>query len=202
MKALALLVSIVLIVFALSPLGCSGATAGSIYDYHGDTYDGGGGSSSNQTPSGQVDAALCAVQGHASVSGSLSGTSLAAKDAIEAFDPTEAKFTLLITDYANACAAGGLHASSNVVAIEYDHTFLSAGTYDIGKTQGLSISYVRYDSSCRPSATLAAQSGSVTFDRTDDCGSAGSFDLVFGGSHVTASFTASVCVLPNGPSCQ
>ncbi len=183
-------------------LGCSGAGTESIYDFHGPKYDAGGGSSPNETPSGEVDAAVCAVQGGASVSGSLGGTTLAAKDAIEAFDPTEAKFMLLITDFANACAAGGLRASSNVVSIVYEHTFLSAGTYDLTKTAGLSVSYVHYDSTCTASKSQPAQSGTITFARTDDCGSAGKFDLVFGGTHVTGSFTASVCVLPDGPSCK
>lgn len=190
-----------LLLAAMFPLGCSGNATESIYDFHGDKYDGGGGSSSpNQTPQGEVDAAVCAVQGNASVTGAFAGGALAAKDAIEAFDPTEAKFTLVITDYANACSLGGaIHAGSSVVRIVYAHTFLSAGSYDLTKTTGLSVTYVHYDSTCAAAQTETAQSGSITFDRADDCGGAGSFDLVFGGTHVKATFTASVCELPDGP---
>ena len=193
-----------LVLAALAPLGCaSAANDQSIFNYHGDTYDGGGGSSpSSPDPTSSertIDAAACVVQGQASVSGSLAGTTLAAKDAVEIFDPMKGRFTILITDYANACSLGhGIHAGSNVVSIVYDHSSLGSGTSDITKTEGLKITYVHYDSTCKATQSEAAQSGTITFDTADDCGSAGSFDLVFGADHVKASFTASVCLVGSG----
>ena len=198
-----------LVLAALAPLGCaSAANDQSIFNYHGETYDGGGGSSpSSPDPTSSertIDAAACVVEGQASVTGSFAGATLAPKDAIEVFDPTKGRFTILITDYASACSLGrGIHAGSNVVSIVYDHSSLGSGTNDVTKTEGLSVTYVHYDATCKASQTEKAQSGSITFDRADDCGSAGSFDLVFGSDHVTAKFTASVCLVPSGAaSCQ
>ena len=186
---------------ALAPLGCASPVATSIYDYQApaDQTSGGGGSSSAGDPAsngGGMEASTCGVQGHASVS----GVTLAAQDAIEVFDPTIARFTFRITDYADACAAGiGMRASSNVISIEYDHASLSSGTYDITQTAGMSASLAQYDATCH-ATEQKADSGTVTFDRLDDCGGVGSLDLVFGGSHVTATFTASVCSAPGGGS--
>jgi hypothetical protein len=194
----------VLVLAALAPLGCgSSASDYSIFQYQTAPYDGGGGSSSGSTPSGEIDATPCVVQGGGAVNGPLAGAALSAKDAIELFDPTEAKFTFLITDYANACSLAGRHAGSNVVSVVYDGPYLSSGTYDVANTPGMSAAYVRYDGSCGASVTEAATSGTVTFDRLDDCGGAGSVDLVLGADHITATFTASVCTAqPGSASCQ
>lgn len=190
--------ALVLMLVAFAPLGCAYPTsAESILDIHPD-YDGGGGGggSNGEDPNSSVaDAAItCKVQGNASFSGTFAGSSLAAKDAIEMFDPTVAKFTFLITDYADACSYdGATHAGSSVVEITYAGNALKAGDYDVASTAGLQAKYTRYDATCAASATEAAASGKITFDRLDDCGGTGSFDLVFGSDHVTASFTASLC---------
>ena len=184
---------------ALAPLGCALSTDSTVYDVRAAAYDAGQSSSSdpNATSGDGMDATTCVVQGKASVT----GVSFAARDAIEVFDATKGKFTFLITDYAGACSMiNGGHAGSNVVSIEYDDTALSSGTYDVTKTAGLSVSYVQYDAACRASKTQTAESGSVVFDRLDDCGGEGSVDLVFGSAHVTATFTASVCAVPSGAS--
>ncbi len=193
-----------LLLVAIAPLGCASAADQSIYDFHGETYDSGS-SSPDPTPARTlVDATPCAVQGEASLTGSCSGTTLVAQDAIEVFDSTKGEFTIQITDYAHACSLGhGIRAGSNVVSIVYDNRSLGSGTLDLGNTEGLSVKYVHYDSTCKATLTETAQNGSITFDRADDCGGAGSFDLVFGGAHVTAKFTASICLMPSGPtSCQ
>ena len=189
---------------ALAPaLGCAYSTPGeSVFDIH-PAYDGGDFSTDpgHPDPSSSVTDAgtTCRVQGAASVS----GVTLAAKDAIEIFDATQAKFTFLITDYADACTLGnGVPAGSNVVTVAYAGNALKSGTYDLASTDGLSASYTQYGATCGATRESAV-SGSVTFDRLDECGGKGSFDLVFGADHVTASFTASVCALAGGaPTCQ
>ncbi len=185
--------SIFVLLVALVPLGCEFSTAGSVYDSRDTPYEAGASHVVNgATNSDAVDAEACTVQGNAS----LTGGSFAAKDAIEIFDPTKAKFTFLITDYASACAPGaGIHAGSNVIAIEYDATELAGGTYDVTQTANLHVSSKRYDSACRATETVTAQSGTIKFDKLE-CGGQGTFDLVIGGSHVMASFTASVCSEP------
>lgn len=164
-------------------------------------HDSGSGASTNPAPitgsEGMDAATTCVVQGNASVTGAFASGAFDAKDAIEIFDATKAKFTFLITDYASACATG-IRGGSSVVSIAYDGTELGSAAYDVTKTAGLTVTYSRYDASCRASAPESATSGSVTFTRLDECGGLGSFDLVVGGAHVTSNFTASVCSAPSG----
>jgi len=187
----------------VSTSACAYSPPDSIDNYPTGKYEGNGGSTSApSTPSGGgMDASVCKVQGSASVS----GASLAAQDAIEIFDSTKARFTFLIANYANACSYnGGVHAGSSVIEISYDQAALRSGTYDLASTPGLVVKQITYDSTCKPSLTVTAQSGSVIFDTLDDCGGQGSFDLTIGSSQVTGSFTASVCDVPSGvaPSCK
>jgi hypothetical protein len=190
-------VRLLIIALALAPIGCTSPVGESIFDYQTPVYDGGGTTSANPTPRPSIDATPCEVQGSASVSGSLGGATLAAKDAVEIFDPTRARFTFLVTDYASACSAtGASRAGSNVISIVYDHPTIASGTYDVAKTEGLHVAFTRRDGTCHTSDSATAASGTITFDRLDDCGGAGSFDLVFGSNHVTATFVASVCAMP------
>lgn len=197
---------ILIVLAVLAPIGCTlPSNEASIFDLPTHAFEGGtGGGTSGEVPTSGVDAATCVVQGNASLSGSLAGTALAAKDAIEIFDATKAKYTFEITDYASACALGrDIRAGSNIVSIAYANTSLASGMYDVTKTAGLSAEFVRYDSTCKASSTETATSGTVTFDSLDECGGAGSFDLTFGSDHVTATFRASVCSVPAGaPACQ
>jgi len=99
-------------------VACAVNTTESVYDVPTHKYEGNGGSSGapGDPGSSQMDAATCPVQGTASVS----GIALGAKDAIELFDATKARFEFLISDFANACALGGAkHAGSNVLSISY-----------------------------------------------------------------------------------
>jgi hypothetical protein len=180
-------------VFALA--GCSGSPDNDLFDMPPGVFEGGP-PSSNAVASGGIDAAACAFQGQASVTGTLGGSAFVAKDAIELFESESSKYILEISDYANACGAGaGTHASSGVVSIIYDGSLaLASGTYDIAKTAGFSAKHVQYDATCRPSASVAATSGTITFGKLNKCGgTTGTFDLMFGADHVTTSFTASVC---------
>lgn len=185
-------------IFAAS-VGCaySSPSDQSIYDYPTGKYTGNGGSTSAPSTPGQseMDASVCKVQGSASIS----GVTFAAQDAIEIFDTTKARFTFLITDYADACSYdGGVHAGSHVISISYDANALRSGTYDLTKTPGLVVKEITYGSTCAPTVSVTAASGNVVFDTLDDCGGTGSFDLTFGSTQVSGSFTASVCALPSG----
>jgi hypothetical protein len=185
-------------IFAVT-VGCAYPSASdqSIYDYPTGKYTGNGGSTSApDTPSqSEMDAAVCKVQGSASIT----GVTLAARDAIELFDATKARFTFLITDYTDACSYnGGAHAGSHVISVSYDASALRSGTYDVTSTPSLVVKEITYDSTCKPSVSVTATSGSVVFDKLDDCGGTGSLDLTFGSAQVSASFTASVCAVPSG----
>jgi hypothetical protein len=171
-----------------------------VFDVHAGAYDGGGASSDPSPSEATIDAAACPDQGSASLTGSFLGATLSAKDAIEVFDAVEDKYTFEITDYAGACSLGNnVHASSNVVAIVYEKPMLSSSTYDVTQTAGLSVGRAQYDATCKASKSDMATSGTVTFTDLGTCSAKGSFDLVFGTDHVTATFTASVCSVPNDP---
>jgi hypothetical protein len=194
------LVRSLLAAFAFTLVGCSGADFSTVYDVTHGAFEGGGGTTIGATgDNASMDAAHCAVQGRASVTGSFSGTAFAPKDAVELFEAESAKFVINVVDYANACSLGAnLHAGSSVVSIEYTGDPLSSGTFDVTKTEGLSVKYVEYDSTCKPAKSAPAATGSITFDKADECGAKGSFDLTFGTDHVTATFTASVCSVAGG----
>lgn len=178
-------------------VACTMPTTESVYDLPTHKYEGNGGSSGapGDPGSSAMDAATCPVQGSASVS----GISLGAKDAIELFDATKARFEFLITDFANACALGGAkHAGSNVLSIAYTGSSeLRAGDYDLAKTPSMTVSYTTYGAGCTVTQTQTASAGTFTIKKLDICGSEGSVDVTIGGQQVTASFTASTCALPN-----
>ena len=174
--------------------GCSGTDITSIYDITHPAYEGGAGGTVGEGDNNSVDASICKVPGHATVTGTLGGAAFAPKDAIEVFDSESAKFVIRVTDYASACTyASDLHASSSVIAITYDQTLLSAGSLDIAKTPSLSAKHIVYGTTCAATTTTDATSGTVTFSKVNQCGAQGTFDLTFGTDHVTATFTASVC---------
>ena len=139
-----------------------------------------------------MDAATCPVQGNASVS----GVTLGAKDAIELFDATKARFEFLVTDFANACALGGAkHAGSSVLSIAYAGNALRAGDFDLAQTPEMVVTYTTYGAGCTVTQSQTASAGTITIKKLDICGSDGSVDVTIGGQHVTASFTASTCAL-------
>jgi len=187
------------VAFGAFALGCANTDASSIYDLHSGAYEGGGPTSADPIPTNSMEAGTCAVQGRASITGSLLGSAFSAKDAVEIFVATEAKYKIEITDYASACSLGeSLHQGSHVISIGYTNPLLSSGTFDVTKTEGMSADYAQYDATCKASKSEAASSGTITFTRVDTCGAEGSFDLVFGADHVTATFTASVCSVTSG----
>jgi len=176
---------------------CAMNTTESVYDLPTQKYEGNGASlgAPGDPGSSGMDAATCPVQGTASVS----GVTLGAKDAIELFDATKARFEFLLTDFANACALGGAkHAGSNVLSIAYTGSSeLRAGDYDLAKTPTLSVTYTTYGAGCTVTQSQTATAGTLTITKLDICGSDGSIDVTIGGQNVTASFTASTCALAN-----
>src|SRR5258706_2213732 len=102
--------------YTVPVIACTMPTTEGVFDQPTHKYEGNGASSGAPGDPGSsgMDAATCPVQGTASVT----GVTLGAKDAIELFDATKARFEFLITDFPNACALGGAkHAGSNVLAI-------------------------------------------------------------------------------------
>ncbi len=185
-----------LAVFFTSVCGvaCAMPTTESVYELPTQKYEGTGASSGAPGDPGSsgMDAATCPVQGNASVS----GVTLGAKDAIELFDATKARFEFLITDFANTCALGGAkHAGSNVLSIAYVGNALRAGDYDLTQTPGLTVTYTTYGAGCAVTQTQTASAGTITIKKLDICGSDGEVDVTIGGQNVTASFTASTCAL-------
>jgi hypothetical protein len=175
-------------------VACAMNTTESVYDLPTHKYEGNGGSGPSGPGSSGMDAATCPVQGTASVS----GVTLGAKDALELFDATKARFEFLITDYANACAlAGAKHAGSSVLAITFMGTVLEAGDYDLSKTPGMTVTYTTYGAGCTVTQTEKATAGTMTIKKLDICGSDADVDVTIGGQKVTASFTASTCALPD-----
>jgi hypothetical protein len=171
-------------------------TTEGVYDVPTQKYEGNGASSGAPGDPGSsgMDAATCPVQ----TSASVSGVTLGAKDAIELFDATKARFEFLITDFANACALGGAkHAGSNVLSIAYMGTALRAGDYDLAKTEGLTVTYTTYGAGCTVTKSETASAGTLTIKKLDICGSDGTIDVTIGGQQVSASFTAAVCALPS-----
>ena len=175
---------------SVSLLGaCAMNTTESVYDLPTHKYEGNGASSGAPGDPGSsgMDAATCPVQGTASVS----GVALGAKDAIELFDATKARFEFLLTDFGNACALGGAkHAGSNVLSIAYTGSELRAGDYDLAKTPGMSVTYTSYGAGCTVTQSQTATAGTITIKKLDICGSDGEVDVTIGGQNVTASFTA------------
>lgn len=195
----------ILLVAASGLFGCSGNDTTTLYELPqakhptGDPTGGVNGTESNPS----IDASVCVVPGQASVTGTMGGATFAPKDAVEIFDPDTARFTIKITDYAGACSYGqGTHAGSDVVSIVYDQSELTAGALDLSTAKGLTIEHVVYDSACKPLTMVPASNGTVTFKQVNECGAQGTFDLMFGADHVTASFTASVCSTAAAPSCH
>ena len=178
-------------------VACTVPTTESVYDLPMQKYEGTGASSGAPGDPGSsgMDAATCPVQGSASVS----GVALGAKDAVELFDATKARFEFLITDFANACALGGAkHAGSNVLSIGYTGSSeLRAGDYDLAQTPGMTVTYTSYGAGCTVTQTQTASAGTLTIKKLDICGSDGSVDVTIGGQKITASFTASTCALPS-----
>ena len=178
-------------------VACTMPTTESVYDLPTHKYEGNGASSGapGDPGSSEQDAATCPVQGSASVS----GVNLGAKDAVELFDATKARFEFLITDFANACALGGAkHAGSNVLSIAYTGSSeLRAGDYDLSQTPTMTVTYTSYGAGCTVTQSQTATAGTLTLKKLDICGSDGSLDVTIGGKQVTASFTASTCALPN-----
>src|SRR4051794_22788434 len=152
--------------FTVLGAACTMPTTETVYELPTHKYEGTGASSGapGDPGSSQMDAATCPVQGSASVS----GVSLGAKDAIELFDATKARFEFLITDFANACALGGAkHAGSNVLSISYSGNALRAGDYDLASTPEMTVTYTTYGAGCTVTQSQTATAGTIKLEKLD-----------------------------------
>jgi hypothetical protein len=151
--------------------------------------------------------------GSASVSGTINGQPMAPRDAVSAVLQVGSNSVgeILIGSYDTICAKINAHQeprNSQAVAIEIGNrssTSITAptatGTYPVvlatdHSHTGLqaSLQFLATDASCNLITNIdAVAGGTVTLTRIDATGYAGTFDVTFGTSHVTGSFTSAQC---------
>ncbi len=141
--------------------------------------------------------------GTASVTGTIQGAAIPASDAVGlssvASGSSEAAVGAIITNIASACSVLQDHgnppsATALVVAVSAMGGSVATGTYGIvSQGFGATASYATEDATCNTSFSESASSGSVTLTTVSGSTVAGTFDLTFGGDHLTGSFSAPVC---------
>jgi hypothetical protein len=105
-----------------------------------------------------------------------------------------------------ACGQTVRHPGDTVFSLGLFDT--APGTYSVTAAElanRVDVSAVVYDASCEPSTDLDAyaDTGALTLTNVDADGFFGTFDVTFGGDHVTGSFAAPVCDPPSsGPTCE
>lgn len=157
----------------------------------------GAGACSSGTGSNANDGgAQCSgITGTATVSGTMQGATLAAKDAVVIKGAGDT--VIGITDFAGACALGNsLKKNSNVVSFDFIGAALTPGTVQVGSS--LSVQYAAFDQSCNSPNGESATAGSVTITGVSACAVSGAFDVNFGSDHITGSFKAAACTAANG----
>jgi hypothetical protein len=150
----------------------------------------------------------CPTTETATVTGTVNGVALDAKDAI-AFIPTLeigfGEIYIFITSYASACSEGQEKPDSTVFEFQYLGGLSTAAP--LGKNCAGSgfgscantATFANLDATCSSdddagmSTKTAASSGSVDFTCIDGNAVVGTFDIMFGNDHVTGSFDAPLC---------
>jgi hypothetical protein len=153
--------------------------------------------------------ALCACGTENSVSGTVQGTPLPAKDALllqgtEIFGGVSSTFAAVaLLNFSNACATTQADLAAdkdkpNVTDLAIavvSLTNIEAGTYPI-TTQSVpaaTASFSATDATCGTTLNVQATGGSVTFNSLTASQATGSFNLTFGSDTLTGSFNASNC---------
>lgn len=158
---------------------------------------GGAGACSNGTANDANDGGVqCSgVTGTATVSGTMQGATLLAKDAV--VTKSGGSTVVAITDFADACALGNsFKKNSSVVSFDFYGATLTPGTIQVGSN--LSVQYAAYDQSCNSPNGESATAGSVTITGVSGCAVSGAFDVNFGSDHITGSFKAAACAATGG----
>jgi len=140
--------------------------------------------------------------GSASVTGTLLGNTLAAKDAVS--NPGNGTPFVVITDFSGVCAMGlnNLKKSSSGLLFDFLTTStISVGTVNVGAD--LDVQYATYDATCNSPAGESSTGGSVNITKADACTIEGTFDVTLNSDHVTGSFKAPNCASSSdaGQSC-
>jgi hypothetical protein len=155
-------------------------------------------------PMGVAACGTGAQGGGASVSGVVGGAPFTARDsyATQGRSATssglpEASVTIVITDYAGACATAGAYAGGTtlVLTITRQGAAVVPGTYgaDGGGGEQVSAALQRTDAQCHLGAVDTMSSGSVTLDSVSATEVAGSFQLTFPDGSLSGSFHAAPC---------
>lgn len=184
---------------AVVVMGCSSGNGSN----DGGTNDGSGNDSATNdastkdstTTDAPSDSGCGSSIGSATVTGTLLGNPLAAKDSIS--NPGNGTPYVIITDYANACSLGLNNLKKNSSGLLFDFlttATITTGTVNVGTD--LDVQYATYDNTCNSPAGESSTSGSVTITQADACTIKGTFDVTLNNDHVTGSFTAPNCASP------
>jgi hypothetical protein len=158
----------------------------------------------------------CPTTESATVTGTVNGVALDAKDAV-AFVPTleigYGEIYIFITSYPNACSEGQEKPESTVFQFQYLGGLSEAaplGKVCAGSGFGScanTATFENLDATCSsdndagmPTKT-SASSGTVDFTCIDGHAVVGTFDIMFGTDHVTGSFDAPLCNSTLSTSC-
>lgn len=143
------------------------------------------------------EASTCPITaGSGTVTGTLLGNTLAAKDAISS--SANGTSFIAITDYTSTCADGlnNLKANSSALLFDFPATpTLSVGTVNVGAA--VDVAYATYNATCNSPTGESSTGGSVTITAVTACSVQGTFDVTLNTDHVTGSFTAPVCTNMN-----
>jgi hypothetical protein len=150
---------------------------------------------------GMTDSGNCGtIASSATVTGTLLGTTLTAKDAIATV--TGSSHFIIIGDFAGICSLKDmeLKASSNLLVFDYFAAAFPVGMKSTGPM--LNVQYAFYDAMCGSPKGESASSGSVTITKSDGCVVEGTFDVTLNNDHVTGSFKAPWCAMASGSGCK
>jgi hypothetical protein len=109
--------------------------------------------------------------------------------------------TIAVTDFSGFCAFGLAAAKAGA---HYMYFSFDGGSFPLGVTpvgSGVQVQSVAEDKMCGSVAQIAER-GTITLSRVDGSGVTGTFDVLFGASEVSGSFTAPSCTDPGDGTCQ
>lgn len=138
------------------------------------------------------------------VNGTIRGRHFAVADATAYLDL--GRVGIRMSSETPACGPTVRHPGDTEFSLDLFDT--APGTYSVTAAEPANLVDVLagvYDASCEPSPDLDAyaDTGALTLTNVDADGFFGTFDVTFGGDHVTGSFAAPVCDPPSsGSTCE